>query len=61
MDYYPEIKCDDCGWEGFALDLERTQEEVDSGKTAAESNFNRCPDCESSNISDYDTDDVIWE
>jgi predicted Zn-ribbon and HTH transcriptional regulator len=37
----PEVKCDACGWEGFATELFDGRE---------------CPQCESSDICDYDPD-----
>ena len=62
MNDYPEIMCDDCGWEGFDSELECSEHDAASDKPVREIAFDRCPDCGGRNISDtdHDDDDEEW-
>jgi len=43
----PELKCNNCGWEGDSTELIRlTINDKDN-------DFNYCPDCQSDNIENY--------
>ena len=42
----PEIECTECGWQGFVSELQCSEEDSHSKKSAGEMKFNLCPDCQ---------------
>ena len=47
-----EIECEDCGWQGYTIELVSKTENQD------DKDFKYCPDCGSDNIIDIEEDDI---
>lgn len=55
MEY--KIECEKCGWQGDASELVCSDEDDKSNKPVSEIKFNRCPDCYSMDIVDFEEDE----
>ena len=47
----PEVQCNQCSWQGDALDLVSKTDDIN------DKDFNYCPQCGSSEIEDIDIDE----
>ena len=56
MDDYYNVECNNCGWVGNDGELIASQEDYDSDKDTREIAFNRCPDCDSTDVSGIEED-----
>ena len=54
MDNFYNVECEDCNWIGNDQELVCSKEDVKSDKKVKDISFNRCPDCDSTNILDIE-------
>lgn len=52
MSEVPEVECNHCGWQGSTSAMVCPEDEADL--PVDECHFDRCPECESNDIDDYE-------
>jgi len=52
-----EVQCEGCGWAGYVTELSCSQADYDSIKPSSEIKWDRCPECDSTDIVDFEPDE----